>query len=197
MGVPTTGQTSQACSAQIPTSAPHSRRRCTPDYFAIGELGGAYSTNDTEPETETASIHMGVDLTKITPKDLILGLVQRNLNGLGLHQHDVRRQGQRDGYPQQDIHEPSAATTYFTNDALDLGPLSGYGSTLKLDISLSITEAQIGGFDFGMLVGDPPPASNSFSLAKDLLGAPESGMYSPLAQAAIDNQHYLLASNPV
>ena len=48
-----------------------------------------------------------------------------------------------------------------------------------------------------MLVGDPPPASTSFSLAKDLLGAPEAGMYSPLAQAATDNQHYLLASNPV
>jgi hypothetical protein len=47
-------------------------------------------------------------------------------------------------------------TTFFQNNAVDFGALSG--TSLTLDISLSITESAAGGYDFGMLIGDPPPA---------------------------------------
>ena len=82
MGVPTPANVTSVLSANSNISAAFTSK-VTPDYFAIGELGGAYSTNDTEPETETASIHMGVDLTKITPKDLILGLYSGTETGSG------------------------------------------------------------------------------------------------------------------
>jgi len=50
------------------------------------------------------------------------------------------------------------ANAFFQNKAVDYGALSALGtSTLQLDISLTITEAAAGGYDFGMLIGDPPP----------------------------------------
>ena len=198
MGVPTAADVTSVLSANSNISAAFAAKT-NPDYFAIGELGGAYSTNDTDPETETSSIHMGVDLTKITPKDLILGLYNGTATGAGFTSmtFDVKANGT--DILNKTFTSVSAATTYFTNDALDLGALSGYGSTLTLDISLSITEAQAGGFDFGLLVGDPPPASHasSFALANDLLGAPQPGANTSFAQAATNEPRYLLASNPV
>ncbi len=199
MGVPTPADVNSVLSANSNINSAFTSVG-TPDYFAIGELGGAYSTNDTDPETETSSIHMGVDLTKITPKDLILGLYDGTSTGAGFTSmtFDVKANGV--DVLNKTFTSPSAATTYFTNDALDLGALSG--SALTLDISLSITEAQAGGFDFGLLVGDPPPASqaphssSNFAMAHELLGGSEAGTYTPLAQAPINGQQYLLASNP-
>jgi hypothetical protein len=53
----------------------------------------------------------------------------------------------------------AAANAFFQDKAVDYGLLSG--SSLQLDISLSITESAAsgagGGYDFGMLIGDPPP----------------------------------------
>jgi hypothetical protein len=54
----------------------------------------------------------------------------------------------------------SAANAFFQNNAINYGALSG--TSLQLDISLSITEsATSNGYDFGMLIGDPPPASDA------------------------------------
>ena len=49
----------------------------------------------------------------------------------------------------------AAANVFFQDMAVDYGALSG--ASLQLDISLSITESAAGGYDFGMLIGDPPP----------------------------------------
>jgi hypothetical protein len=38
-------------------------------------------------------------------------------------------------------------------------------SPLQLDISLSITESAAGGYDFGMLIGDPPPQQGNNTVA--------------------------------
>ena len=51
------------------------------------------------------------------------------------------------------------ANNFFQNKAVDYGALSG--TSLTLDISLSITESAAGGYDFGMLIGDPPPAGDA------------------------------------
>ena len=53
----------------------------------------------------------------------------------------------------------AAANVFFQDKAVDYGALSG--ASLQLDISLSITESAAGGYDFGMLIGDPPPASEA------------------------------------
>jgi hypothetical protein len=61
----------------------------------------------------------------------------------------------------------AAADAVFNNSgngsAIDFGALSGM--SLQLDISLSITESSVagagGGYDFGMLIGDPPPTGDA------------------------------------
>jgi hypothetical protein len=142
----------------------------TPVYFGIGELGGAYSTNDTGNETETSSVHMTVDLTKAgTLHDLLIGFY----SGTALGSYgsdpafnmslDVKVNG-TDNI--NNFTTVAAANTFFTNDAVDYGSLVGKTS-LQLDISLSITESSAagagGGYDFGMLIGDPPPSGGGGS----------------------------------
>jgi hypothetical protein len=60
----------------------------------------------------------------------------------------------------------AAANTFFQNHAVDYGALSG--TSLTLDISLSITESAAGGYDFGMLIGDPPAAPPASDAAAHL-----------------------------
>jgi hypothetical protein len=134
----------------------------TPTYFGIGELGGAYSPSASGSETETSSVHMPVDLTKFSPlHDLIIGFYSGTAAGnvatdpafdLSL---DVKING-TDHI--SNFTTVAAANAFFRNDAQDYGALSG--TSLQLDISLSITESG-GGYDFGLLIGDPPPASDA------------------------------------
>jgi hypothetical protein len=49
----------------------------TPTYFGIGELGGEYATSGSGSETETASVHLTVDLTKGTRKNNCYNFVGR------------------------------------------------------------------------------------------------------------------------
>jgi hypothetical protein len=63
----------------------------------------------------------------------------------------------------QTFNTASAAVTYFTNHAIDLGSLSSgalSGNTLSLTITETLTTTATGtSFDGGFLIGDPPPAS--------------------------------------
>jgi hypothetical protein len=141
----------------------------TPTYFGIGELGGAYSTNNAGTETETSSIDMTVDLTKFSPlHDLLIGFYSGTVTGTGSIRTDpsfsmtlyvnVNGRDHTQTYP-----TIFAANTSLIGQVYDYGALSG--STLQLDVSLSITESAAagagGGYDFGMLIGDPPPASDA------------------------------------
>jgi hypothetical protein len=124
----------------------------TPTYFGISELGGEYSPSASGSETETSSVHMTVDLTKAgTLQDLVFGFYSGTATGL-----DVKING-TDHIT--NFTTVTDANNFFQNNAVDYGALSG--TSLQLDISLSITEAAAGGYDFGMLIGDPPPASSS------------------------------------
>jgi hypothetical protein len=140
----------------------------SPIYFGIGELGGAYaySTNDTASETETSSVHMTVDLTKVAHlHDLLIGFYSGTAAGSGFASMslDVKING-TDHIT--DFATVAAANAFFQNHAVDYGALSALGtSTLQLDISLSITEAAAGSYNFGMLIGDPLPASSHPSAA--------------------------------
>jgi hypothetical protein len=126
----------------------------TPTYFGIGELGGAYSTSGSGSKTENASIQMTIDLTKFSPlHDLIIGFYSGTAFGkvatdpafnLSL---DVNINGTDHISSFTTV---AAANAFFQNNAHDYGALSG--TSLQLDISLSITESAAGGYDFGMLI---------------------------------------------
>jgi hypothetical protein len=133
----------------------------TPTYFGIGELGGEYSPSAAGSETETSSVHMTVDLTKAgTLHDLIIGFYSGTATGnvatdpafdLSL---DVKINGTDHISNFTSVTGVGGANAFFQNNAHDYGALSG--TSLTLDISLSITESGAGGYDFGMLIGDPP-----------------------------------------
>jgi hypothetical protein len=173
----------------------------TPVYFAIGELGGAYSTSAVGQETETSSVHMTVDLTKAgTLHDLLIGFYSGAgsgfiANGMTL---DVKINGVDDNTTFADV---TAANAFFRNNAHDYGDLNLLGSTtLTLDISLSITESAAGGYDFGMLIGDPPPAheaaaQNNLVAAIATFGTGASGSSGNFTPEQRDNHQAMLAAN--
>jgi hypothetical protein len=172
----------------------------TPTYFGIGELGGAYSTSGSGSKTENASIQMTIDLTKFSPlHDLIIGFYSGTAFGkvatdpafnLSL---DVNINGTDHISSFTTV---AAANAFFQNNAHDYGALSG--TSLQLDISLSITESAAGGYDFGMLIGDPPAASDvaahhNLAAAMATFGSnsgDSSGTFVPVPQ---DNHHATLA----
>jgi hypothetical protein len=141
--------------------------KTSPVYFGIGELGGAYSTSGSGSETETSSVHMTVDLTKLVSlHDLLIGFYSGTSAGAGFTSMslDVKIDGTDHV---TNFATVAAANSFFNNsgngNAVDYGALSG--TSLQLDISLSITDSAAGGYDFGMLIGDPPPAQHSNALA--------------------------------
>ena len=91
----------------------------------------------------------------------------------------------------------AAANAFFQNHAVDYGALSG--TSLKLDVSLSITESTVGGYDFGMLIGDPPAADaaahHNMVAAMASFGAGGGGSFSPFEAMHTQNQHPLLAAH--
>jgi hypothetical protein len=100
---------------------------------------------------------MTVDLTKFSPlHDLLIGFYSGTAAGAGFTgmSLDVKING-TDHI--NNFTTVAAANAFFKNNAVDYGALTG--TSLQLDISLSITESAAGGYDFGMLIGDPPPAS--------------------------------------
>jgi hypothetical protein len=139
----------------------------TPVYFGIGELGGEYSPSASGSETETSSVHMTVDLTKAgTLHDLIIGFYSGTAAGAGFTSMslDVKINGTDHNTSFATV---AAADAFFKNNFVDYGALGagGWTTPLQLDISLSITESAAGGYDFGMLIGDPPPAHQGNALA--------------------------------
>ena len=175
----------------------------TPVYFAIGELGGAYSTSAVGQETETSAVHMTVDLTKAgTLHDLLIGIYSGAATGSGFIANgitlDVKINGVDHNTTFADV---TAANAFFRNNAHDYGDLNLLGSsTLTLDISLSITESAAGGYDFGMLIGDPPPAheaaaQNNLVAAIATFGTGASGSSGNFTPEQRDNHQAMLAAN--
>ena len=84
----------------------------------------------------------------------------------------------------------AAANAFFNNsgkgNAVDYGQLSG--STLQLHVSLAITESSAagagGGYDFGMLIGDPPPLGHAAASFPSGASANTGGSGSPAADNA-------------
>jgi hypothetical protein len=165
----------------------------SPTYFGIGELGGAYSSSGSALETEANFINMTVDLTKAgTLHDLLIGFYSGT--ALGNIASDPSFSMTLDVNVNGTDHTSTfttvaGANAFFQNQAVDYGALSG--STLQLHVSLSITESSAagagGGYDFGMLIGDPPPLGHAAASFPAGSGA-HAGGSAPLAQ---DNAPWL------
>jgi hypothetical protein len=110
---------------------------------------------------------MTVDLTKFSPlHDLFIGFYSGTSAGAGFIANgmtlDVKINTVDHNMTFANV---AAANAFFNNgglgNAVDYGALSG--TSLQLDISLSITESAAGGYSFGMLIGDPPPSGGGGS----------------------------------
>jgi hypothetical protein len=137
-----------------------------------------------------------VDLTKFSPlHDLLIGFYGGTAAGAGFSTMtlDVKVNGTDHNTSFATV---AAANAYFHNDAVDYGALTG--SSLQLDISLSITEVAAGGYDFGMLIGDPPSANHAAAhhnlvAAMAAFGTNASGSSGTLTPVPQDDHHMMLA----
>jgi hypothetical protein len=130
-----------------------------------------------------------VDLTKVSPlQDLLIGFYSGSAAG-GAGFTNMTLDVNINGADHISTFTTVAqANAFFNNgglgNAVDCGKLSG--ASLQLDISLSITEAASGGYDFGLLIGDPPPAAYHNLVAAISTfgsnGGGSSGASVPLAQ---------------
>ncbi len=131
-----------------------------PSYFALGELGGAYTSGGTGTETTTSGVTLTVDLTQLsTCEDLAIGLYDGTALGSGFESLTFTVTGDNETLLTTTFTSPGAATTFLANDAIDLGSLASRslsGGSLNLATSLSVTTDASGqGFDAGFLIGNP------------------------------------------
>ena len=139
----------------------------SPVFFAIDELGGQYAkSGGTGPETNTETVNLTVDLTKlVSEQDLVVGFYNGTALGAGFTSMTLTITADGSATPlfTQTFTTLASAETFFTNNAMDLGKLGTgalAGSTLTLTATLSITTASHGdGFYASLIVGDPPGAS--------------------------------------
>ncbi|MGI9170719.1 MAG: hypothetical protein ACR2FH_11205, partial [Caulobacteraceae bacterium] len=141
----------------------------SPVFFAIGELGGGYSSGGTIAQTTTVSLDESVDLTKLGARnDLVVGLYNGTAVGSGFTAMTFDLFADGIDVIHQSFTSAAAATTFFTNHAFDLGSLAGGklgANTLTLHAVMSITTNAAGSGFYGDLIVGDPPAKRSPSLA--------------------------------
>ena len=153
----------------------------TASFFALEQLGGGHSTAGSTSQVASASVRFVADLTQLAvAQDLVLGLFDPVVSGNGFTDllFDLRLQG--NAVLHQHFTDVSAAETYFTDHAIDFGPIGFPSSTLAVELDLQVTTAAAGdGFAFGALVADPPPALGALMSSAAAFAAPSSGFTSP------------------
>ena len=127
------------------------------------------------PQTITSELNFTVDLTKVgSLDDLLLGLYSPTSTAGGFQtlNFDVYANGTHS--LGQSFTSVSAANTYSTDHALDLGALSG--GSLNLDIRLSESVKTAGsGYHFDLIAGDLLLAAHPDHLALlNAFGSPTS-----------------------
>jgi len=128
----------------------------SPSFLAEGELGGAYAIGGTGSETTTSTLDVTVALSAADmTKDLVLGLFSGTSVGGGVT--GVTLNILANGASTfSSFTSGSAAAAHFSDNPVDLGPLSGsaYSSgTLNLEVVLKVTaDAGSSGFYGGVVV---------------------------------------------
>ena len=138
----------------------------TPSFFAVAEVGGAYAkSGGTGAQTTTDVINLQVDLTKLSSlHDLMVGFFDPTAVGAGFTSLTFTLTGDGQTLINQTFTTLAQAKTFFTDDARDLGALTGApfnsSTTLTLQATLRVTtDAPGAGYYFQFVVGDPPPAA--------------------------------------
>ena len=133
----------------------------SPSYFGIGELGARHSSISPSTETTSQSFNLVVDLNQLAVKEhLLIGFYGGQSFGTGVSSVTLTISANGTTLINQTFGSASAAVTYFTNHAVDLGTLTAplYSSnTLNLTANLTVTTSSVGsGFYGNLLIGDPP-----------------------------------------
>jgi hypothetical protein len=172
-------------------------------YFAMGEVGGAYSSGGSGTQTDTSTINLSIDLTQLASRqDLELGLFSGTSSGSGFSSLALTVVGDGNTLVNQTFNTAAAAVAFFTNDAIDLGALSSgplSGNTLSLTITATLTTTAAGtSFDGGFLIGDPPPAGDAavhhnFAAAMATFGANGGGSSGTFIPVQRDDHPPMLA----
>ena len=162
-GIPSPASVSAVLAANPNISAAFAAT-ASPSYFAIGEMGGGYSSSGFGLQTSTSEITFNVDLTKVGTLDhFLLGLYNPVTTGAGFKTLDFDVFLNNVHVVDQTFTTVADANTYFTDHALDLGQLDG-NHVLAVDIQLSeVLKTPGSGYYFNFLAGDPPPLGGSSS----------------------------------
>jgi len=174
----------------------------SPSFFAIGELGGGYSSyGQPAPasETTTSSIVETVDLTKLASRQqLVAGFYDGDVVGAGVTGVTFDLYADGADLIHQTFATAAAALTWFTDNAVDLGSLAAGqplgGNTLTLQAVLTVTSTSAGsGFYGDLIIGDPPTQSASPSHQKFIEAMSGFGATGGGAAVAADTRHNRVA----
>jgi hypothetical protein len=125
----------------------------------MGELGGHYSLSGSGTQTVTDTINLSVDLTQLASRhDLQVGFFSGQQQGSSFSSLHITIVADGVTVLDQTFASAAAATTFFTNHAIDLGSLSSgalSGNTLTLAITETLVVTGSGqGYYEGLLIGD-------------------------------------------
>jgi hypothetical protein len=186
MAAPTSASTAAVLAANTAIATAFG---ASPDFFAIDELGGQYSSAGTSSQTTTSEVDATVDLTQLaSPGDLIVGLYDGTALGTGVTGVSFNLYADGVDVIDQTFTSAAAAQTYFTDNAVDVGSLASGGalgaSTLTLQAVMTVTGGASGsGFFGGLIIGDPPPAGRAGGGVHALIQA--QAAFAPPASASV------------
>ena len=130
-----------------------------PTYFGIAELGGASTAAVASPQTISDDIELTVDVQS-TANDLVLGFYDGTAAGSGFTNLTLTVTANGAVDLTQSFDSLASLDSYFTDNAVGLGSLPSEGSTLNLEIALSLTTDTAGsGYEFGVLAGGAAESS--------------------------------------
>jgi hypothetical protein len=155
-GAPGAGSVSAITSANSNIAAAFAT---DPTYFGIAELGGASTAAVASPETISADVELTVDMQS-SADDLVLGFYDGTAAGAGLSNLTLTVTANGTVDLTKSFDSLASLDDYFTDNAVGPGSLPSEGSTLNLDIALSLTTDTAGsGYEFGVLVGGAAESS--------------------------------------
>jgi hypothetical protein len=179
----------------------------SPVFFAVGELGGGYSSGGKASQTVTSSFDETVDLTQLAKRrDLVIGLDNGTVAGSGFTSLTFDLFADGNDVIHQTFTSAAAAQSYFTDHAIDVGSLASgalSGNTLSLQATMSVTTGSAGsGFYGGLIIGDPPaavatPDPHRFIQAMGSLGDDLGGPIAATQQAPQLAERVLALARPI
>ena len=125
-----------------------------PTYLELAELGGRHDTGGTATDSITEKLILTVDPTLMpAAQDLIVGLYNPTVLGTGSATFNVSVDGT--SAVSQNFSTLSAASSYFTNHAVDLGSVASFAAAGPITVGITLQESTATGSGLfaGLLIG--------------------------------------------